>query len=425
MEKENHTSSFDDLRKNFADWDAGVPSENVWEELESDLVTDKVWNKLSQTIDVTEKPNTLKNAYDKWDVEIENDGWSKLNDSLSRERVWGRLNSSLNIPVRLPASYLKVAASFLVFMFTSFYVTNERFENTITLAQVQTSPETKQISSESLLSVTPETNLNQNLESITPIAQQITPVIRNSNEPISQPKQHDLSANNSIVQENKSIPTNETTDISSIDPLMRLHLNHFPGSIPPFDGPDFTPRSKEPNWFISGGAQLALLKERANGPLTSTTPTLGYIGELGHSFNRGRFSASQSLGFTQFTSEKGRYINGRFFTSNQKLNVAQAKVLFGFSLNKIRFNAGVNLNRIISGYESQANKITNVYDVPKMKFGFTGGMEIRLKTFENKSTNKKSTIGLGVNYQYIPKLVSKNAEFNRIEAVNLQLKYAF
>ncbi len=420
MEKDKHTSSFNDLRKNFADWNAGVLSDNVWEELEAELVTDKVWTKLSETINLTEKPNTLKNAFDKWDVEIEKDGWSKLNDSLSRERVWVRLNSSLNIPVRLPASYLKVAAAFLVFMFTSFYINNSRFENPIIVAEVQNSSKKKQTNSEKSNSYAAKIKSNDGIETVAPIAQKIRNIINNSNTIVSKIKQQNLSIDNSLFSENNSFSSNESAEISVIDPLTRLRLNHFPGSIPDFDGPDFTPRTKEPNWFVSGGTQLALLKETANGPLTSTTPTLGYIGEFGHTFNRSRFFSTQSVGFSQFTSEKGRYINGRFMTSNQKLNVAQAKLQFGISLNKIRFSAGVNLNRIISGYESQANKITNVYDVPKMKFGFTGGLEVRLKSFKNSSN-----IGLGLNYQYIPKLVSKNAEFNRIEAVNLQLKYAF
>jgi hypothetical protein len=126
------------------------------------------------------------------------------------------------------------------------------------------------------------------------------------------------------------------------------------------------------------------------------------------------------LGFSQFTSEKGRYINGRYLTANQKLNVAQAKIQFGYSFNRIRFNVGVNANRIVSGYESQGETISNVYDVPQIKFGFNGGFEVKLKTFKNKDN-----ISVATNYQFIPKLVSKNAEFESIEAVNFQLKYAF
>ena len=132
MEKDFHSSSFDFLQDGFANWDAGVPSENVWNELEADLVTEAVWSKVSKSIETTVPPQTtFKQAFDEWDVEVENDGWSKLNDSLSRERVWVRLSSTLSIPVSLPTSYLKIAASFLIFMFTSFHVTNSSFENRV------------------------------------------------------------------------------------------------------------------------------------------------------------------------------------------------------------------------------------------------------------------------------------------------------
>ena len=419
MEKDFHSSSFDFLQDGFANWDAGVPSENVWDELEADLVTEAVWSKVSKSIETTVPPQTtFKQAFDEWDVEVENDGWSKLNDSLSRERVWVRLSSTLSIPVSLPTSYLKIAASFLIFMFTSFHVTNSSFENRVIQVNNVEEVNTSNNSSTNQVNTINSTIQNSNL------------VVNNSTENENNANRVD---NNKIdgsviaqVQSNSNTNnaeksdqeenTNRTNDEFSIDPLFGLALNHSAEDIPAYE---FN-RAKDPSWYVSAGSQFALLREVKNGPLTSTVPRLGAIGEIGHSFNKNRFFMTQSLGFSQFTSEKGRYINGRYLTANQKLNVAQAKIQFGYSFNRIRFNVGVNANRIVSGYESQGETISNVYDVPQIKFGFNGGFEVKLKTFKNKDN-----ISVATNYQFIPKLVSKNAEFESIEAVNFQLKYAF
>lgn len=420
MEKDLNTSSFDSLQDGFANWDAGVPSENVWDELEADLVTESVWSKVSKSIDATTPPQmTLKESFENWDVEIENDGWSKLNDSLSRERVWVRLSSTLAIPVSLPTSYLKIAASFLVFMFTSLHVTNnssisQNFiaENT---KEIEVNPKNTSVNQSTVNATVSDkinqtfTGLNQGLELT--IANN---TIENKND---QAETRDKSVENGTNESPSELNQNkEKLDDLTIDPLFGLALNHSASDIPAYD----FKREKDPKWFVSAGSQLALLREVKNGPLTSTAPRLGAIGEIGHTFTKNRFFISQSLGFSQFTSEKGRYINGRFLTANQKLNVGQAKIQFGYSFNRISFNVGLNANRIFSGYESQGETISNVYDVPQIKLGFNGGFEVKLKTFKNKDN-----LSVVTNYQFIPKLVSKNAEFESIEAVNFQLKYAF
>lgn len=420
MEKDFNTSSFDNLQDSFANWDAGVPSENVWDELEADLVTESVWSKVSKSIDATTPPQmTLKQSFENWDVEIENDGWSKLNDSLSRERVWVRLSSTLSIPVSLPTSYLKIAASFLIFMFTSIHVSNNStiFQDAVSKNVVESEVKINN-SSVNQTTVDPIASVDNgqihsglNQQTVLNIAD-----ITNENKN-DQADSRNTSAENGS---NESFPelnqNTENSDIVAIDPLFGLALNHTASDIPPYD----FKREKDPKWFVSAGSQLALLREVKNGPLTSTLPRLGAIGEIGHTFTKNRFFVSQSLGFSQFTSEKGRYINGRFLTANQKLNVGQVKVQFGYSFNRISFNVGLNANRIFSGYESQGETISNVYDVPQVKLGFNGGFEVKLKTFKNKDN-----LSVVTNYQFIPKLVSKNAEFERIEAINFQLKYAF
>lgn len=421
MEKDFHSSSFDFLQDGFANWDAGVPSDNVWDELEADLVTEAVWSKVSKSIDNTVPPQTtLKQAFDGWDVEVENDGWSKLNDSLSRERVWVRLSSTLSIPVSLPTSYLKIAASFLIFMFTSLHVTNSSLDNrSLEVSNIEEI-------NPSNITLTDQLNSSDNVAQNNNIAVNKTTgneqkIDRNKidnnqlNGNVIAQVQNNLNTNNAEKNNQESIE-NRTKEEFPIDPLFGLALNHSADDIPAYE---FN-RAKEPSWFVSAGSQFALLREVKNGPLTSTVPRLGAIGEIGHSFNKNRFFMTQSLGFSQFTSEKGRYINGRYLTANQKLNVAQAKVQFGYSFNRIRFNVGINANRIISGYESQGQTISNVYDVPQIKLGFNGGFEVKLKTFKNKDN-----ISVATNYQFIPKLVSKNAEFESIEAINFQLKYAF
>lgn len=420
MEKDFHSSSFDFLQDGFANWDAGVPSENVWDELEADLVTEAVWSKVSKSIDTTVPPqSTFKQAFEEWDVAVENDGWSKLNDSLSRERVWVRLSSTLSIPVSLPTSYLKIAASFLIFMFTSFHVTNSSLDNRdlqVTNLEEKT-PSTDVIMNQVILNDNVTNSIiveNNTFENSTENNANRVDNNQIDGSVIAQ-VQNNLNTNNAEKSDQEANAI-RTIDEFSIDPLFGLALNHSAEDIPAYD---FN-RAKEPSWFVSTGSQFALLREVKNGPLTSTVPRIGAIGEIGHTFNKNRFFMTQSLGFSQFTSEKGRYINGRYLTANQKLNVAQAKVQFGYSFNHIRFNVGVNANRIFSGYESQGQTISNVYDVPQIKLGFSGGFEVKLKTFKNKDN-----ISVATNYQFIPKLVSKNAEFESIEAINFQLKYAF
>lgn len=420
MEKDFNTSSFDNLHDSFANWDAGVPSENVWDELEADLVTESVWSKVSKSIDATTPPQmTLKQSFENWDVEIENDGWSKLNDSLSRERVWVRLSSTLSIPVSLPTSYLKIAASFLIFMFTSIHVSNNStiFQDAVSKNAVESEVKINN-SSVNQTTVDPIASVDNgqihsdlNQQTVLNIAD-----ITNEN------KNDQADSRNKSVEKGSKETSAELNqsknnlDEFTIDPLFGLALNHTASDIPPYDFNG----EKDPKWFVSAGSQLALLREVKNGPLTSTLPRLGAIGEIGHTFTKNRFFVTQSLGFSQFTSEKGRYINGRFLTANQKLNVGQLKVQFGYSFNRISFNVGLNANRIFSGYESQGETISNVYDVPQVKLGFNGGFEVKLKTFKNKDN-----LSVVTNYQFIPKLVSKNAEFERIEAINFQLKYAF
>jgi len=99
LDKAHNTNrEFRALQNSFGDWDAGTPSDDVWENLEADLAVSAVWDRLDETLEAngSSADKTLVEAYENWSPNTSGDGWSKLEEQLSRERVWNRLSTTLS-----------------------------------------------------------------------------------------------------------------------------------------------------------------------------------------------------------------------------------------------------------------------------------------------------------------------------------------
>ena len=85
----NSNREFQSLQKSFENWDAGMPSSDVWENLEADLAVSAVWDRLDESLEASgsSADKGLVESYENWSPNNSGDGWSKLEEQLSRERV--------------------------------------------------------------------------------------------------------------------------------------------------------------------------------------------------------------------------------------------------------------------------------------------------------------------------------------------------
>jgi len=112
------------LNNSFENWDAGAPSDSLWNKLNSSLENSNtatsmeeafeqwdnpspvasVWDKLNASLNKevienrtpSKQPQSLSTAFNEWNTDEPKDGWNKLDEELSTTAVWDKLSNSLN-----------------------------------------------------------------------------------------------------------------------------------------------------------------------------------------------------------------------------------------------------------------------------------------------------------------------------------------
>lgn len=464
----NSNRGFKSLHKSYQNWDAGTPSSDLWEDLEADLAVSAVWDRLDETLELNGSPadKTLVESYDNWAPNTSGDGWTKLEEQLSRERVWNRLNTTLNYPVTTRIPWMKMAAASVLFVFLSFYtdyyfVGTDRKEN-LPVSGVNGSKTNAASEKENELAnntaevVGVEGEKAVLAENVVVQDNQIgnrqnktvreTPNANGQNTDL----QKNLALKNDGLQtdpKNQAVNVNGTTqvgtnnnnntasigsteksavnlnDLAQLDELGTKAIDFETRDVASKIG-DFTfiPLKSpfKPRFSLQVGGQFSFINEKNRSAFSSSLPSMGVAADFQYHYYIRNIRLTQNLGFSQYAQSNGTYINGRYTNLNQRLNTIFLMSSIGYTYRGATVYAGISVNRLLSGYEANRSTITNVYNSKKLQVGATAGIDYHLAPFKNKTA-----LGLGVQYQFVSKLKSGNADFNDIQGVKLQIKYSF
>jgi hypothetical protein len=418
----------DKLKESFDTWDAGSPSD-MWDELDASLSVEKVFHRLDVSLEAegSSADQWLKAVHNDWSPATNSDGWERIQEELSRERVWNRLNSTLATPVTIQMPWLKMAAASILFVFVWFYFSNA----------VQKVDHNE---------LTPRSTTTSIADQQQDDVQSFTPVVAVNNEEQHQlvnsnPQQYRNQLINNQLQQNQLVENNEQNETNQ---TVEVHLTEngtINNTIILNDSidrigviqPQLSDNSslatlrdikmlplRQPNWSVQLGTQVSLLNERNTNSFTNALPKAAFVADVAYTMHFGRFFVSEGLGFSQFAQTSGKYINGRYFNTNQKLNTVQLSTLGGVRFGRTSMYTGVVFSRLINGFEEKQNSVSNVYNASSIQLGLTAGFNCRVKQFANGSQ-----IGVGMQYQYMPRLRSSNVEFNDLQGLRLQAKFSF
>lgn len=455
MTKENLNNSnreFKTLQKSFENWDTGLPSSDLWENLEADLAVSAVWDRLDETLEAngSSADKGLTEAYENWSPNNSGDGWSKLEEQLSRERVWTRLNKTLSYPITTSIPWMKMAAASVIFIFLAFYTdhysisNNEQGRSSLLAFNVI---ENETISEENKNQGITSLNETENNASLNGTVNQATPqntnlqkrlVVSNVNEPNdselkdrkelennelntnqNQAENTNSTKNPSVIAPNEETTDSNLADLADLNALGRKEFSVAPGVIEDFTFLPFRAPFK-PRFSVLVGGQFSVINEKNRSAFSSSLPSMGIAADFQYHAYLGKVRFTQDLGFSQYAQSNGSYINGRYTNSNQKLNTIYLMSSLGYSFKGVTAYAGITLNRLLNGYEENRTTITNIYNSNKFQLGATAGVDYHFTPFKNKTA-----LGLGLQYQFVSKLKSENAVFNDIQGVKLQIKYSF
>lgn len=452
--RNNHTNrEFKSLQKSFEQWETGSPSADVWENLEADLAVSAVWDRLDETLEAngSSADKALVDSYENWSPNTSGDGWSRLEEQLSRERVWNRLNTTLSYPVTTCIPWVKMAAASVAFIFLAFYAdrytgSNSSNSGAVYLTAVEnTSGSENKNMDRQIASVngTDNTALVEGTNSVdnTTIQQDNNGqrVFANNdanrlngadnnqvqNNEIETPNVNGSIANQNPV-ENRSVENATSTetnaaDLASLDQLAAREISEFgpQGRIGDFDFLPFQAPFR-PKFSVLVGGQFAFINEKNRSAFSSSLPSMGIAADFQYHTYLRKWRFTQDVGFSQYAQSNGSYVNGRYTSSNQKLNTIYLSSSVGYTFKGVTISGGIAVNRLLNGYEESRTAITNVYNSKKLQIGATAGVDYHFTPFRNKTA-----LGLGVQYQFISRLKSENTVFNDIQGVKLQIKYSF
>lgn len=437
------------LRQAFHDWDAGVPGEQVWEELNDALVEERVWQKLDESLaleavwekvgaDLDRKAEyaSLEESYANWTPEEHTNGWAKLEEELSRERVWVRLLKTLNGPISVQSPLLKMVASTLLFMLVAFY-TDYNPNNTVSALNDEMNPVSEpqpgyasEIASDDRLAednnagVTTSGIIEMNGLHTTAWSANdiITPSNKNSssdNLETSTSLDTKILAQTEVTNEQATDNPSEvsTEELPEVVLGQRMLANEEKVLTSLYKKPDVI---LNPRWSLGVGTQLSFINEADRNELTSSLPKLGWAGEVDYHYYFRQLRWSNGIGFGQYSQGNGRYTNGRYQTCSQYLNTAYYSSTLGYVYKHFTFYGGVMVNKLLTGYEGNKDMTTNVYNSKRLQVGGGAGIDYNFRPFKNNTC-----LGVNVQYQFVPKFKSANQVFNDIHGVRLQVKFSF
>lgn len=413
------------LSKAFDEWDAGVPSSEVWENIEEELILENTWSKLDEELSIervwnkldVELPSmatsSLEESYADWQPEMNTNGWAKLEEELSRERVWVRLKHSLNTPISVELPIFKMVASTLLFLSIAFY-TDYSVEKLSASNNVMSSAHTK-------LNSSTEPNHNIAEKGITEVASNATitmpQLVSNLQlkELINQGVKPQIAENKEDTKSELNQTNSETLGDFTLGKKDLLNEQESFTSL--YKKPQVI---LHPKWTIGVGSQAAIINEEKQNALSSALPRLGFAGEAQYHMYFKDFRWSNGFGFAQYKQENGRYLNGRYQQASQNLNTAYFSSNMGYSIHRITFYGGIMVNKLLNGYEGTKSVTTNVYNSKHLQLGGNVGIDYNFKPFKNNTC-----LGLNVHYQFVPSLKSINQTFDDIHGIGMQLKYSF
>lgn len=451
--RNNHTNrEFKTLQKSFEQWETGSPSADVWENLEADLAVSAVWDRLDETLEAngSSADKALVDSYENWSPNTSGDGWSRLEEQLSRERVWNRLNTTLSYPVTTRIPWVKMAAASVAFIFLAFYAdrytgSNSSNSGAVYLIAVENASAPNQSDRDQLASLNgaentalvdgtnsaDNTTIQQNTNGHRVFAHNDANRLngaennRVQNNEIETPNVNGSIANQNPV-ENRSVENVASTetnapDLASLDQLAAREVTEFgpQGTIGDFDFLPFQSPFR-PKFSVLVGGQFAFIDEKNRSAFSSSLPSMGIAADFQYHTYLRKWRFTQDVGFSQYAQSNGSYVNGRYTSSNQKLNTIYLSSSVGYTFRGVTISGGIAVNRLLNGYEESRTAITNVYNSKKLQIGATAGVDYHFTPFRNKTA-----LGLGVQYQFISRLKSENTVFNDIQGVKLQIKYSF
>ena len=226
--------------------------------------------------------------------------------------------------------------------------------------------------------------------------------------------------NNPVITDKSSVSLN---DLAQLDELGTKEIDFETRDVSSRIG-DFTFISLKspfkPRFSLQVGGQFSFINEKNRTAFSSSLPSMGIAADFQYHYYLGNIRLTQDLGFSQYAQSNGTYINGRYTNLNQRLHTIFLMSSVGYTYRGATVYAGISVNRLLSGYEANRSTITNVYNSKKLQVGATAGIDYHLAPFKNKTA-----LGIGMQYQFVSKLKSGNADFSDIQGVKLQIKYSF
>lgn len=420
-EHTEHNDWLNQLADGFDAWSPEEPSNRVWDELSENLSIERVWQSLDEPLKSagSDADTWIKEPYEQWDAEIENDGWLKLNEELSRERVWMKLTDSLNRPSIFTFNWMQVAAVFLIFFSLSFPLVNQMMTFETTVLEATAPAET----------LTPAPSATETIEPASAntapsqVAQNATPANRlqqtgNAGSPIEVQEKNRVENTVAVHQASTSSSGTSSEKESITDLGAHWNLPGTSGKVQrlPID----FHRTFTPSLSVSFGPQLSIIQSSDQNNLMTHAPRLGMTAQVGYRKTFKAFFAEQKVGFAQFAQTNGRYINGRYYNSNQRLNTLQFNTGIGLRYKRFDIGTSVGLTKVLNGTEQQVNKITNIYNPTKLELGL--GAEIGARLTSNES---KTQVGISLGYQWIPTITSSNVTFSDVQGLSFKTKISF
>lgn len=433
-----HRSDDQWLNSSFDKWDAGEPSAALWEQIEESVAVDAVWERVTETLQQEEHApdQWIVGSHENWNPGEAHDGWSKLNDAISLEQVWTGLNQSLNQPVvtRIPIWKLVAASVTAIFLsghFSDAPAIRQEIQHSTVFAFVQ--PQTS--------ATTTNQTVDFNAGSVTADDQSIVNQ-SNNNEPVNVNQQRFQVQNpengtqlvqqqlpispDSEVVPSTNIPLEEKVDENDIlADLSDPHLDALPSDWqlnPDLLGArKFDIKPPFHHWTVQVGTQLSILEERNQALLTSTFPKLGLAADLSYRHRLGSVQFIHAIGMSQYSQSAGKYINGRYATTNQRINALQFSSSIGYNYKRFTIYGGVLVSKALNGLEINNAAITQVYNFDQIQVGFTSGIDFRIASFPNSGKH----ISIGSQYQWLPSYSGSKASFENIQGIRFQTKFSF
>ena len=432
-----HRSDDQWLNSSFDKWDAGEPSGALWEQIEESVAVDAVWERVSETLKQEEHApdQWIVASHENWNPGEAHDGWSKLNDAISLEQVWTGLNQSLNQPVATRVPIWKLVAASVTAIFLSGHFSDapairHEIQHSTVLAFVQpqeqttTTTGTADFTKGSLTvddqSLVNDPNNNEPVNTNQQRFQAQNP--ENGTELVQQPIQ--ISPNPEVIP-SPNTPHEEVKADDILADLGNPNLTVLPSDWqlnPDVVGPrKFEIKPPFHHWTVQVGAQLSILQERNQALLTSTFPKLGLAADLSYRHRLGPVQFIHAIGMSQYSQSAGKYINGRYATTNQRVNALQFSSSIGYNYKRFTVYGGVLVSKALNGLEVNNTAITQVYNFDQIQVGFTSGIDFRIASFPNSGKH----ISIGSQYQWLPSYSGSKASFENIQGIRFQTKFSF